>query len=69
VKHEAWTKNKFDEVFTVKGRFEKTDVTKQNAEYTPIINTHVNIDKNNPPDVFAKKGRFEKDDVRTLNTS
>jgi hypothetical protein len=54
-------------VFTVKGRFEKIDVTKLNAEYTPTINTHQNITKNKLPDVFAKKGRFEKDDVKTLN--
>ena len=50
-----------------KGRFEKADVTKQNAEYTPTVNTCVNIIKNKLPDVFAKKGRFEKTDVTTLN--
>ena len=43
-------------------------VTKQNAEYTLTINTHVNIIKNKLPDMFAKKGRFKKDYVRTLNT-
>ena len=60
---EAWTKNKFDEVFAKKGRFEKADETKQNAEYTPTVNTRVNIIKNKLPDVFAKKGRFEEIDV------
>jgi hypothetical protein len=54
VNQEAWTKNKFDEVFAKKGRFEKADVTKQNAEYTPTVNTLVNIvtrnDKNTVQD-------------------
>jgi hypothetical protein len=59
--------NKFDEVFAKKGRSEKADVTKQNVEYTPTINTHVNIIKNKLPTVFAKKGRFEEADVATLN--
>jgi hypothetical protein len=54
-------------VFTKKGRFEKTDVTKQNAEYTPTINTHVNIVNNKLPNLFAEKGRFEEADVTTLN--
>ena len=27
----------------MKGRFEKADETKQNAEYTPTVNTLVNI--------------------------
>ena len=49
----------------MKGRFEKTDVTKLNAEYTPTINTHRNIIKNKLPDVFAKKDRFENVDVNT----
>jgi hypothetical protein len=49
VKQEAWTKNKFNEVFAKKGRFEKADVTKQNTEYTPTVNTHVNIIKNKLP--------------------
>jgi hypothetical protein len=62
----SWTKNEFNEVFTVKGRFEKTDVTKQNAEYTPTINTRVKIIKNKLPDVFAKKGRLKKANVTTL---
>jgi hypothetical protein len=60
-------------VFTVKGRFKKTDVTKLNTEYTPTINTQRNIIKNKLPDVFAKKDRFEKVDVNaeyapTINT-
>jgi hypothetical protein len=42
-------------------------VTKQNAEYTLTVNTHMNIIKNKLPDVFAKKGRFENADVTTLN--
>jgi hypothetical protein len=50
-------------VFTVKGRFEETNVTKLNAEYTPTINTHQNIVKNKLPDVFARNGRFKKVDV------
>jgi hypothetical protein len=54
-------------VFLKKGRFKKVDVTKQTAEYTPTVNTHVNIIKNKLPDVFAKKSRFEKADV-TLST-
>jgi hypothetical protein len=66
VKQEAWTKNKFDEVFAKKGRFEKADVPKQNAVYTPTVNTHVNIIKNKLPNVFAKKGRFKNADVTTL---
>jgi hypothetical protein len=57
LKQEAWTKNKFDEVFAKKGRLEKADVTKQHAENTPTVNTRVNIIKNKLPDVFAKKGR------------
>jgi hypothetical protein len=56
VKQEAWDKNKFDEVFT----------KKQNDEYVPTVNTHVNIIKNKLPDVFTKKGRFEKADMTTL---
>jgi hypothetical protein len=57
----------------VNGMFEKTDVTKLNAEHTPTINTHRNIIKNKLPDVFAKKGRFEKVNVNveyapTINT-
>jgi hypothetical protein len=28
------------DVFAKKGRFEKADVTTQNAEYTPTINTN-----------------------------
>ena len=67
MKQEAWTKNKFDEVFAKKGRFEKADVPKQNAVYTPTVNTHVNIIKNKLPNVFAKKGRFEKADVTKQN--
>jgi hypothetical protein len=67
VKQEAWIKNKFDEVFAKKGRFEKADVTKQNAEYTPTVNTLVNIIKIKFPGVFAKKGRFKKADVTTQN--
>ena len=66
MKQEAWTKNKFDEVFAKKGRFEKADVPKQNAVYTPTVNTHVNIIKNKLPNVFAKKGRFKNADVTTL---
>jgi hypothetical protein len=54
-------------VFAKKGRFEKADVTKQTAEYTPTVNTLVNIIKNKFPDVFAKKGRFEKADVTKQN--
>jgi hypothetical protein len=42
-------------VFAKKGKFEKADMTKQNAEYTPTVNTRVNIIKNKFPDVFAKK--------------
>jgi hypothetical protein len=66
VKQEAWTKNKFDEVVAKKGRFKKADVTKQNAEYTPTVNTRVIILKSKLHQVFAKKGRFEKADVTTL---
>ena len=47
MKQEAWTKNKFDEVFAKKGRFEKANVTKQNAKYTPTVNTLVNIVQRN----------------------
>jgi hypothetical protein len=54
-------------VFAKQGRFEKADVTKQNAEYTPTVNTLVNIIKNKFPDVFAKQGRFEKADVTKQN--
>jgi hypothetical protein len=67
VKQEAWTKNKFDKVVAKKGRFKKADATKQNAEYTPTVNTHVIIIKNKLPDVFAKKGKFEKADVTKQN--
>jgi hypothetical protein len=67
VKQEAWTKNKFDKVFAKKGRFQKADVMKQNAEYTPTVKTHMNIIKNKLPDVFPKKGRFQKANVTTLN--
>jgi hypothetical protein len=67
VKQEAWTKNKFDEVFAKKGRFKKADVKKQYADYTPTINTQVNIIKNKLPDMFAKKGRFVEADVTMLN--
>jgi hypothetical protein len=54
-------------VFAKKGRFGKADVTKQTAEYTPTINTQVNIIKNKLTDMFAKKGRLEKADVTMLN--
>jgi hypothetical protein len=54
-------------VFVNEGRFEKADVTKQNAEYTPTINIRVSIIKNKLPNVFAKKGRFKKADTTTLN--
>jgi hypothetical protein len=53
-------------VFAKKGRFKKADVTKQNAEYTPV-NTLVNIIQNKFPDEFAKKGRFKKADVTKQN--
>jgi hypothetical protein len=66
VKQETWSKNKFDEVVTKKGRFEKADVTKQNAEYTPTVNTRMNIIKNKLLDVFAKKGMFEEADADCL---
>jgi hypothetical protein len=66
VKEEAWTKNKFDEVVAKKGRFEMADVTKQNAEYMPTVNTRVIIIKNKLPDVFARNGRFDKADVTML---
>jgi hypothetical protein len=55
-------------VVTVKGRFEKDDVKKQYTDYTPTINTQVNIIKNKILDVFAKKGRFVETNVTTLNT-
>jgi hypothetical protein len=42
-------------------------VTKQNAEYTPTVNTPLNIIKNKLPDVFAKKGKFEKASVTAQN--
>ena len=67
MKQEAWVEDKFDEVFAKKGKIEKADETKQNAEYTPTINTCVKRIKNKIPNVFAKKGKFEKDDVKTLN--
>jgi hypothetical protein len=67
VKQEASAKNEFAEVFAKKGRFKKADMTKQNAGYTPTVNTHVNIIENKFSDVCAKKGRFEKADVTTLN--
>jgi hypothetical protein len=38
---------------------------KQTADYTPTVNTQVNIIKNKLPDVFTKKGRFEKAEVTT----
>jgi hypothetical protein len=53
-------------VVTKKGSFEKADETKQNAEYTPTVNTRVNIIKNKLPDVFAKKGRCEEANMTTL---
>jgi hypothetical protein len=40
-----WVKNKFYKVFTKKGRSENANVTKQNAEYTPTVNTLENIIK------------------------
>ena len=43
MKQEAWVKNKFTNVFAKKGRFEKADVTRQNAEYMLTANTVVNI--------------------------
>jgi hypothetical protein len=43
VKQEAWTKNNLSNMFGKKGRFEKADVMTQNAEYTPTVNTLVNI--------------------------
>ena len=49
----------------MRGKSEKIDVKKLNAENTQTINTHKNIIKNNFPDVFARKGRFEKVDVNT----
>ena len=60
-------------VFIVKGKFEKTDVKKLNAEYTQTINTHKNIIKNKLPNVFASKGRFKEVDANaeyapTINT-
>jgi hypothetical protein len=54
-------------VFTKKGRFKKADVTKQNEEYTPTVNTLLNIIKNKFPDMFAKEGKFEKAGVTTQN--
>ena len=60
MKQEAWTKNKLDEVFAEKGRFENADVKEQYADYTPPINIHVNTIKNKLPDMFAKKGRFKR---------
>jgi hypothetical protein len=66
VKQEAWTKNKFDEVVAKKGRIEEADMTTQNAEHTPTIDTRVIIIKNKLHDVFAKKGKFKKTDVTML---
>jgi hypothetical protein len=40
-------------VFDKKYKFEKADETKQNAEYTPTINTCINIVKNNFYEVLA----------------
>jgi hypothetical protein len=54
-------------VLAKKGRFEKADVKEQYVDYTPTINTQVNIIKNKIPDVFAKKGRFVEADVTMLN--
>jgi hypothetical protein len=54
-------------VFDKKGKFEKVDETKQNAEYTPKINTCVNIIKNKFDEVLAYEGRLEKNNVKTLN--
>jgi hypothetical protein len=45
----ARSKKLFDEVVAVKGRFKKDDVKKQYADYTPTINTQVNIIKNKIP--------------------
>jgi hypothetical protein len=67
-KQEALAKNKLDKVFANKGRFKKAGVTEQNAEYTPTINTRVNIITNKLPNVFAEKGGFKKADVTTLDT-
>ena len=67
MKLEAWVNNKFYEVFSKKGRFKMAYVTKQKAEYTPTVNTQVNIIKNKLLYVFAKKDRFEKADVTTQN--
>jgi hypothetical protein len=41
--HVNIVKNKLPVVFTKKGRFEKSDVTTLITEYTPTVNTLVNI--------------------------
>ena len=55
MKQEAWVKNKFPNVFAKKGRYEKADVTTQNAEYTPTINTLVNIVMRNIKNIVKNK--------------
>jgi hypothetical protein len=54
VKQEAWTKHNFDEELANKGRFEKADMKKQCADYTPTINTQVNTIKNKFPNGNTK---------------
>ena len=43
------------DVFAKKGRFEKFEVAKQNAKYTPTINTQVNIIKRNIKNIAKNK--------------
>jgi hypothetical protein len=60
-------------VFIVRGKSEKIDMKKLNAEDMPTINTHKNIVKNKLHNVLASKGRFEEVDMNaeyepTINT-
>jgi hypothetical protein len=60
-------------VFIVRGKSEKIDVKKLNAEETPSINTHKNIVKNKLHNEFTSKVRFREIDVNaeyapTINT-
>ena len=42
-------------MFAKKGRFKKFDVAKQNAKYTPTINTQVNIVTRNIKNIVKNK--------------
>jgi hypothetical protein len=66
VKQEAWVKDKVDKVIAKKGKVEKADETKQNAEYTPTINTGVNIIKNKHAEEFVVRSKSKKIAVKVF---